>query len=322
MKNNNFWKDLPRPFSALAPMDGVTDAVFRQIIVETGKPDVLFTEFTNCDGLLSSGKDKVIQRLKFKSNEHFIVAQIWGNDPKTFYESAKICVDLGFDGIDINMGCPVRDITQHGACSALIDNPKLAGEIIQATKDGAGKLPVSVKTRVGRKMEIIDQWIRFLLQQDLPALTIHLRTVAEMSKVPAHWEYMAKIVKLRNEIAPQTLLVGNGDVQNLVDGEEKTQVYRIEGIMYGRAVFSDPWLFNKSIDKTTITVKQRLVLFQQHLDLFRSEYGETTNYAILKKYCKIYMNSFSNAAELREKIMLTKSLTEMEQVTKDMIKSL
>ncbi len=320
--DNNFWLRLKQPFSALAPMDGVTDNVFRQIIVEIGKPDVLFTEFTNCDGLLSTGRDKVIQRLKFKPQEHLIVAQIWGTNPDTFYKSAKICVELGFDGIDINMGCPVRDITQNGACSALIDTPLLAGEIIQATREGAIGLPVSVKTRVGRKTEVINNWIRFLLEQKLPVLTIHLRTASEMSKVPAHWEYMSRIVDLRNKIAPDTLLLGNGDVQTLVEGEAKARQYHIEGIMYGRAIFSDPWLFNKKIDKTQITVKERLELFKHHLDLFRQEYGETNNYAILKKYCKIYMNSFPNSADLRAKIMLTQNLSEMELTTQKMIKDL
>ena len=320
--DKNFWYRLKKPFSVLAPMDGVTDNVFRQIIVETGKPDVLFTEFTNCDGLLSSGREKVMRRLKFNSDEHLIVAQIWGTDPEAFYKSAKICVELGFDGIDINMGCPVRDVTQRGACSALIDTPQLAADIIQATKDGAGMLPVSVKTRVGRKTEIIDRWIRFLLSQNLSALTIHLRTGAEMSKVPAHWEYMPQIVRLRNEISAQTVIIGNGDVQDLAEGEDKVKQYQIEGVMYGRAVFNNPWLFNKNIDKNNVGVKQRLCLFKHHLDLFREEYGESANYAILKKYCKIYLNSFANAAELREKIMLTKSLADMENVTGQLLNSL
>ncbi len=317
----NFWKDLPVPFSVLAPMDGVTDSVFRQIIVRTGKPDVLFTEFTNCDGLMSNGRERVIERLKFQQNERPIVAQIWGINPKTFYESAQLIAEMGFDGIDLNMGCPHRTIIEEGACSALIKNPGLSIELIQATKEGGNGLPVSVKTRIGFNNEEIEEWIGFLLRQNIDALTIHLRTVSELSKVPARWEYMPKIVALKNSIAPQTKIIGNGDVQTIEEGKEKTEKYKPDGIMYGTAIFSNPWLFNTQIDVSKITPREKMALFLQHINLFKAEYGSKKNFFILKKYCKIYIQGFDNAAKIREAIMIIKNIDQMESEIKKFIEN-
>src|SRR5258708_5966429 len=186
----NFWNKLPKPFTVLAPMDGVTDVVFRQIITEFGRPDVLFTEFTMTDGLISRGHEKVAERLLLTEKQKPVIAQIWGTKPDHFYQVAKTLQTMGFAGIDINMGCPTRDVVKEGACSGLIRNPQLASEIIHATKEGAGELPVSVKTRIGFEKENIEEWISFLLEHNIAALTVHLRTVRELSKVPAHWEKM------------------------------------------------------------------------------------------------------------------------------------
>lgn len=318
----NFWTELPKPFTALAPLDGVTDFVFRQIIVKLGKPNVLFTEFTSCDGMQSKGRKKVESRLLFDKNEKPIVAQIWGANPKDFYETAKYIKTLDFTGIDINMGCPIADIIKGGACSGLLKNPKLAAEIIKATKEGADGLPVSVKTRIGFDSENIEQWIGFLLKQDLAALSVHLRTVDEMSKMPAHWELMPQIIKLRNKHAPKTIITGNGDIASLLEVEGKYKEYGCEGFMVGRGIFVNPWMFNKSRSIDDISVEERFETFLMHIKLYEKTWENSRNFANLKKFCKIYINNFTNAGENREKIMATKSLTGLKETVEELRKQL
>ena len=197
----NFWTKIKKPVMILAPMDGVTDTVFRQIVCKVGRPDVLFTEFVPVDAIVSPAQQKVIENsLRFDESERPIVAQIWGIDPEKFFESAKILAKLGFDGIDINMGCPTHDVIKKGACSALIKNPKLAKDIIMATIKGANGLPVSIKTRIGFDKLETENWVKSLLETPISALILHLRTAREMSKVPAHWEEIEKAVKIRNEL--------------------------------------------------------------------------------------------------------------------------
>lgn len=309
----NFWKNLPHPFTALAPLDGVTDVVFRQVIAEIGKPDVLFTEFTMTDGLVSNGHKKVAERLLITEEQKPVVAQIWGTIPEHYYQVAKELQSQSFAGIDINMGCPERTVIKHGACSALIKNPHLAAEIIRATKEGAGDLPVSVKTRIGFEKETIDEWISFLLKQGLAVLTVHLRTVKEMSKVPAHWELMYQIMKLRDDIAPQTLIVGNGDIVSREEINEKFKYYGSDGFMIGRGIFSNPWLFNETIDPNTITVEQRVNLYLHHIELFENQWKDGKYFALLKKFAKTYIQNFPEASNFREKLMEAKTLEQMKQ---------
>lgn len=310
----NFWKDLPKPFSVLAPMDGVTDVVFRQIITEFGKPDVFFTEFTMTDGLVSEGHKKVAERLLFTQEQLPIVAQIWGTVPGHFYLVAKQLKKLGFSGIDINMGCPERTVIKHGACSALIKNPTLASEIIHATKEGAAGLPVSVKTRIGFETESITEWIPYLLTHNLSALTVHLRTVREMSKVPAHWELMDKIMTFRDEIAPETPLIGNGDITTIDELKIKFDKYRCDGFMIGRGIFSNPWMFSKNIDEKMVTPLQRINFFLHHIEIFEKQWNDTKNFAMLKKFAKTYINNFPEAAIFREKLMETKKIEELKML--------
>lgn len=307
----SFWEELLTPFTVLAPMEGVTDVVFRQIVTQIGKPDVFVTEFTSTDGLMSPGREKVAESLKFGENERPIVAQLWGVSPEMFFDSAKYCKTLGFSGIDINMGCPVRKIMRDGACAGLINNPSFAKEIIQATKEGASGLPVSVKTRIGFGDQNINEWIGFLFDQDLPALTIHLRTAKELSKVPAHWEYLSEIVTLRNKISPKTLIIGNGDITSFTEIEEKYNQYGCEGFMVGRGVFTNPWLFNKGVMIENVTSLKRLDLYVQHIQLYEKTWGMQKNSANLKKFCKTYVTNFSDAAMIREKIMQAKNIQEM-----------
>lgn len=308
----NFWRKLAKPFTVLAPMDGVTDTVFRQIINSIGRPDVFFTEFVNCEGLLSAGKKVVAERLRYISSEQPIVAQVWGNKPDDFFQVAQYVKKLGFSGIDINMGCPDRTVIRDGACAGLIKNPNLARKIIQEAKKGAGGLSVSVKTRIGFQAEDIEEWISFLLKQDLSAISIHLRTVRELSKVPAHWELMPKIIELRNKIAPKTFIIGNGDIKSLAEIKEKHQLYGCDGYMVGTGIFTNPWLFNPAVKLEDITVRERLDLYLKHIDLFSQTWGESRNPAALKKFCKTYINNFPGVVVLREKIMLSKSLKELK----------
>lgn len=309
----NFWAELPKPFTALAPLDGVTDVVFRQMITKLGKPDVLFTEFTSCEGLQSGGFERVKTNLLFHPNEQPVVAQIWGHIPENYYETAKYLKELGFAGVDINMGCPIRSIIKDGGCSALIKNPDLAKKIIQATKDGAGDLPVSVKTRIGFHRENIEEWIGFLLQQDLAVLTVHLRTVSELSKVPAHWDLMSKVIELRNKIAPKTIIIGNGDITTREEIQKKFDQYKCDGFMIGRGIFANPWLFNEKIDMVDISINQRFDTFLEHIKLYEKTWGVEKTFEPLKKFCKVYINNFSDAAHYREKIMQTTSLKELEE---------
>lgn len=313
----SFWTDLPTPFNVLAPMEGVTDVVFRKIITEIGRPDVFFTEFTSCTGLLSSGAEKVAENFLFDKDQAPIIAQIWGTDPKEFFEIAKQLSKSDFSGIDINMGCPVRAVTKHGACGGLIRTPELAMEIIQATIEGAGEKPVSVKTRLGYEKIDIEQWIGLLLKQNLSALTIHLRTVHEMSRVTAHWEVLPQILSLRDKLSPSTIIVANGDLNTLQEIDEKYNSYKAEGYMVGTGIFANPWLFNKNIQMDQISVPTRINLFLDHIELFEKQWKGERNFAQLKKFAKTYMSNFPQSASFREKLMDSKNLEELKDQLKN-----
>jgi tRNA-dihydrouridine synthase len=191
-----------KPFFVLAPMEDVTDMVFRQIVkkANNGKPEIVVTEFTNCDGICSVGQSRIIHRLKYNPDtERPIIAQIWGKTPENYYQTAKLCLELGFDGVDINMGCPEKNVIRQGACSALIRNQDLAKQIIEAVQNGVeNKIPVSVKTRIGFFTIQTEEWFSFLLEQNLQAITVHGRTV-KGSDEPANWEEIGKVVRLKNQ---------------------------------------------------------------------------------------------------------------------------
>lgn len=310
----NIWKSLKKPVFVLAPMDDVTDTVFRRIIGDLAAPDLYFTEFTSVDGLVSElGFKAVSRRLQFTEKERPIIAQIWGNDPGKFYEAAKIVKKMGFDGIDINMGCPEKSVVQRGMCSALINNPELAGKIIEAVKKGSG-LPVSVKTRIGFREIQTEEWLSFLLKQDLDALIIHGRTVKEMSKVPAHWDEIGKAVELRNKISPKTLIIGNGDIGSYEDGLEKIKQYGVDGVMIATGIFKNLWIFEKTGKIHNLTLEERLNQLLKHTRLFTEVWGETKSFAILKKFFKCYLSDFDGASEIRAKFMETKNLRNVEEL--------
>jgi len=258
MNNFGFWEKLKKPIFALAPMANITDCAFRQIIAKYGKPNVFYTEFVSADGLAHPvAQEKLLVDLKYGENEHPIVAQIFGGKSENIKIASALCKELGFDGIDINMGCPDRSVEKQCAGAAMMKNPKLAREVIRAAKEGASGLPISVKTRIGynppppkgfgragKNDYLLDkEWIKTLLEEDLAALIIHLRTRKEMSDAPAHWELMPRIVAIRNEMSKKTLILGNGDAVDTDDARKKCKKYGCDGVMLGRAIFGNPWLF-------------------------------------------------------------------------------
>ncbi len=320
---HNFWQNLTGPIMALAPMEEVTDTAFRRIVAFCGRPSVMFTEFTSTEGINSIGQKKVAHRLNYTEGERPIVAQIWGLTPENYFKSAQLIAELGFDGIDINMGCPVRKVIKMGACSALIKNPNLAKEIVLATKEGAGNMPVSVKTRIGFSQIQTEEWLGFLLRECQPSvLTVHGRTVKEESKVPNHWDEIGKAVLLRDQIQEhympnKTLILGNGDISSLAEAHQKIQEFGLDGIMIGRGIFKNPWIFNPNINIEDVTLEQRLELLEMHLRFYKSDLQAHKNYAELKRFFKIYINGFAGSAELRAKLMATQQVDQaLDLVTK------
>jgi len=311
---NNIWQELSKPIRALAPMEDVTDTVFRQIVALCSKPDIFFTEFTSVDGLFSRGRAEVIQRLDYTEDEHPIVAQIWGNTPELFFKAAKMIADMKFDGVDINAGCPQKNVTSHGGGACLIQDPPRMKEIIQATREGAGsanrRIPVSVKTRLGYK-KISDTWIPFLLEQNLDALIVHGRTAAELSKVPAHWDEIGRAVRVRNEMGKETVIIGNGDVADWADAVAKCKTYGTDGAMIGRGIFHNLWAFDPKGISHMDDHKELLGLMRKHMRLFQKT-GK--NFAVLKKFFKIYVQGFPHASEIREQLMETDTPREAEAI--------
>jgi tRNA-dihydrouridine synthase len=304
----NFWKDLKKPILIQAPMEDVTDTVFRQIIAKCGKPDVFFTEFTNVDGMCSKGRDKVGKRLIFTPAERPIVAQLWGSNPKNFLETAKLVKQMGFDGIDVNMGCPEKSVVKKGLCGALIDNQPLAKEIILSVKEGAGGLPISIKTRIGVKNIQTEEWASFLLEQNPDCLIIHGRTVAEMSDFPTHWDEIGKVAKLRDSMKLKTLIIGNGDVKSYKEALEKSEKYNLDGIMIGRGIFNNLWIYNKNIDPEKISYQEKLKLLIEHINLFDKTWDpfdklRTKNFSLMKKFYRIYISGMPDAHNVRMKLM-------------------
>lgn len=307
-------------------MDDVTDTVFRRIIGQCAPPDLYFTEFMNVDGFCSPGRQKVSKKIKKTDVESPIIAQIWGKNPENYYMVAQELALQGFDGIDINMGCPIKTITKNGCCSALINNEDKAKEIIDRTRDGINKtgmkITLSVKTRIGIK-DLDTSWIEFLLGQNLDMLIIHMRSAKDMSKVPARWELMSQIVALRDQISPGTLLVGNGDVMSIEQGKDLVRQYGIDGIMIGRGIFHDPYLFSGRDVWANKDPKSKISLYKSHIELFESTWaGQYKTTAPLNKFCKIYINGFDGAKELREKLMSCRTTEELLEIIENALQKI
>jgi len=307
----NIWDTLPQPFFVLAPMDDVTDTVFRRVIAACAPPDLFFTEFVNVDALQSQGREATLKRLRFTDTERPIIAQLWGLKPENFKKSARDVAEMGFDGLDLNFGCPEKNVVRNGACSALIQNRELAGEIMQACREGAPALPLSVKTRLGFN-EVDLTWHEFLLKHTLNALTIHGRTRKQMSKVPADWDMIGQVAALRTSLSPATKIIGNGDVLTRQQGLELAEKHGLDGIMIGRGVFQDPFVFAAQSPWAAYPKEQKLALYKKHVELFAQTWQEgERKIHTLNKFCKIYINGFDSAKELRETLMQAQSTDEL-----------
>lgn len=366
---SNIWDELKKPIFVLAPMDDVTDTVFRQIIADCAPPDLYFTEFVNVDGLQSAGREKLIHKLRYTAKEKPIIAQLWGKNPDNYYKTTKDLIKMGFDGVDINMGCPVKVVVKDGCCVALVDDRILASEIITQTQKAAkGKIPVSVKTRIGNKT-VDMSWIEFLLNHNLDALTIHGRTGKQMSKVPADWSKIGEAREMRDRLSHTTKIIGNGDVTSRAEGVELAKKYKLDGIMIGRGIFHDPFVFANSLSSESpwedYSKQQKIELYKKHVQLFATTWNvylpgdshlsrvqgvhekresrtngtvsesrkqttrkstkssgeilgsakkhDTTmrNIRGLNKFCKIYINGFDGAKELRVDLMDAKNTAEL-----------
>jgi nifR3 family TIM-barrel protein len=372
----NFWQQLPTPIFVLAPMADVTDAPFRRMIAKysahtrkdgtVGGPDVMWTEFVAADGLVRAtpeGKKLLLADLMYSEEERPIVAQLFTSNPDHMEQAARLCLELGFDGVDINMGCPDKSIEKQGCGSAMIKNPDVAQAVIRAAKKGArsdeeGGIPVSVKTRLGYNKDELEEWLPAILQEEPAALILHARTRKDMSKVPARWERVKRAVEIRNELGSKTLILGNGDALSIEDAQAKVEETGADGVMLGRAVFGNPYLFHptkrlpermtlsasssvshrtEKYDSKTdsslpspasqenvlntieiITIEERLRIMIEHTKLF-VELLPFKNFSVMKKHYKAYVNSFPGASELRGLLMEKNSVEEMEEVVQDFL---
>lgn len=347
-----FWQDITKPIYALAPMADVTDAAFRELIARKSKYHadgtrttasyVTWTEFVSADGLARApeeGREKLMKALQFSDIERPTVAQIFGSHAVHMEAAARLALELGFDGVDINMGCPDKSIERQGAGAAMIKTPEIAREIIRAVKRGADngerKIPVSVKTRLGYGRDELETWLPVLLEEEPAVVTIHARTRKELSKVPAHWNRIADAVAMRNELASQTLIIGNGDIGTLMEGDKKIQETGADGVMFGRGVFGNPWFFNPErqmvgdvilpvrgevegdsvqYSNQAISPAERLDTLMEHAQIFDRYLGATKSFAVLKKHIKAYVSGFRGAKEIREQLMDTMNVDELSRV--------
>ena len=327
-RSNGFWDTLPKPFFVLAPMADVTDAAFRRVIAKYGKPHVLWTEFVSVEGLCSPGREVLLKDFIFTETERPIVAQIFGSTPEKYYKVAGMIADLGFDGIDINMGCPDRNVEKQGGGASMMKNPGLAKEVIAAAKEGGRGLPVSVKTRIGYNHVELETWLPTLLETKLAAVTIHARTRKEMSDVPARWEWVKRAVEIAKGTG--TLVIGNGDVKDLDDARTKAAQTGADGIMLGRAIFGNPLLFvenprgtlgtrNMPTTVQGVPLEERLGIMLEHTRLFMELLGDVKNFAVMKKHYKAYVNGFDGAKELRIELMAAENVDQIEALVNDFL---
>jgi len=339
----SFWQKLAKPIIGLSPMDGVTDAPFRHIVAKIGKPDVIFTEFVNVEGL-GRGAIKLLRILLYSKIERPIVAQLFGASPEDFYKAALMVCELGFDGVDINMGCPANNVTKGGGGAALIKNSDLAKKIIQAVKNGVddwadGKnlkntgidseilkwidtflkkekiktsrkiLPVSVKTRLGYDSDISEKWISFLSEQDVDVISLHGRTLKQMYQGQADWGAISKSAKIVHDAGK--IILGNGDIKSVLEVEEKCKLYRVDGVLVGRATWGNPWFFNKK--KINISRKEKLETLLEQILYFKKMFEEK-HFSPLKKHIAHYVKNFDGALEVRQKLLSAKSFNEFEEM--------
>ena len=323
----NFWKDIKKPFLALAPMADVTDAAFRRMFAKYGKPDVTWTEFVSADGLClapEEGRKRLLKAFEYTEAERPVVAQIFGSNPEHIEKAVAVVRELGFDGVDINMGCPDRSVEKQKAGAALIKTPELAKEIILAAKRGAGDMPVSVKTRVGYNKDELETWLPVLLSAEPTLITVHARTRKEMSLVSARWERVKRAVEIRDEVQKdfkmKTLIAGNGDVTSREEAFKRVEETGADGVMIGRGVFGNPWFFNSEIKKENLLIAEQLKVMVEHTKLFE-ELCSYKSFAVMKKHYKAYCHGFDGAKELRVKLMEAGNATEVGKLVDEFIKT-
>ena len=331
----SFWHVLPRPIVALAPMEDVSDLVFRDMIHRAGPPMVYFSEFTAAAAMLR-GDPEALRRLEFNERHRPMVAQIWGNNPEEYFAAVRELQRRGFDGVDINMGCPKRKITSKGACSALINNRTLAGKLITAAREGAesafadygdfhegppgriqrgGPMPVSVKTRLGFSEIQTEEWCGFLLEQGIALITLHGRTSAQQSEGEADWQEIQRAAVLRDTLSPRTLLLGNGDVREFVQFSKYSRRYGLDGVMVGRGVLRNPFIFRNE-NFHDLPAGERAAWALKHLREYRRIYEGRRNFEIMKKFFKIYLAHFEDPD--REGIMTVHSYADAEHILEDL----
>lgn len=304
---------MKKPIFVLAPMADVTDAAFRRVIAKYGKPDIFWTEFVSADGLARApeeGRQKLLRDLVYTEAERPIIAQFFTSNPEHMRLAAKLARELGFDGVDINMGCPDSSVMRQGAGAALMKNPKLACELILAAKEGAGPLPVSVKTRLGFNKDELEEWLPELLKAEPSMITVHARTKKDMSKVPARWERVRRAVEIRDALGSKTLILGNGDAKDLADARERVKESGADGAMLGRAIFGNPWLFSERVP----SLEEKLRVMVEHTKAFEEILGDVKSFNIMKKHYKAYVNGFNGAAELRAELMGAKDAKEVGEI--------
>lgn len=303
-------------------MEDVTDVAFRTLIAKYADPaipKVLYTEFTSADGLAradEAGQRKLRKKLEYGEGERPIVAQLFTSKPEYMEAGARMCKEMGFDGFDINMGCPANEVVRQQCGAALIQNPPLARELIRAAKKGASDMPVSVKTRVGYNEVELETWIPEILAEEPAALIIHARTRKEMSDVPARWEHVARAVEIRDSLSVKTLIIGNGDVQDLHDAREKAAATKCDGVMIGRGVFGNPWLFTEN-DAKTKSPEQKMRALVEHIELFQEKLSGYQNEAVMKRHFKAYIGGWDGAKELRVSLMEAPDLEAAKSVLRE-----
>ena len=317
----SIWSKLKRPIICLAPMSGVTDAAMRRVTVQLGKPDVFFTEFVSCAGLCSPKREELMSELQFDEIERPIVAQIFGREPDQFERCAELIAELGFDGVDVNTGCPDKKVQKQGAGAMLMKEPELTKRIIAATKRGAGDIPVSVKTRIGYDTNNLDEWLKRLAETQPAAISIHWRTKRQAYKGDARWDLAPKAVEIVRTHCDDTRLLGNGDVKSLNQAYSLAKETGVDGVMIGRRIFTNPWVFNPNVNIENVTTYDRLMALDTHLTAFENCFGDKKHFLTMRKYVRSYVNAFKGAKHFRIALHTARSITQMRDMINEFAKA-
>lgn len=310
---NNIWQIIKKPITGLAPMDGVTDEPMRQVQCLVAKPDVMYTEFISVEGF-QRNRNAFSRKLFFKENERPIVTQVFGYTPEAFYKTVLEVSKLGFDGIDINMGCPAKGVLKKGGGGALIGDCQLAEKIIEeslkAIKDSGKDIPLSVKTRIGKNEIITKDWISFLCRFPIAEITIHGRLLKEGNNGPVNWEEIQKAAEIAR---PKGIIcLGNGGVKFYQEAREKAEKYGLDGVLIGQAACGNPWVFSENILPTQDLILKTII---QHAELVSEFYDERGFVSILKHF-SWYPKEFKNCKKLKIELLKTRNLREVQQIIK------